>query len=88
MLLIVCKEENNKSSRVVEIEAENRRLQKKLSEFQTEFKDIKNQEVTIRRLEDRCKELESKAEEIVQQRLSTLERGLREAHVRAQSVAE
>ena len=66
---------------MVEMEAENRRLQKKLSEFQSEFKDIKNQEVTIRRLEDRCKELEGKAEEIVQQRLAALERGLREAHV-------
>lgn len=65
------------------MEAENRRLQKKLSEFQSEFKDIKNQEVTIRRLEDRCKELESKAEEIVQQRLGALERGLRETHVRS-----
>ncbi len=38
---------------------ENRRLQKELEEFHKEFQEIQNQEVTIRRLEEKIRDYET-----------------------------
>lgn len=46
-------------SQLTQLVAQNAKLQKELQEFQTEAKGIKNQELTIRKLEERCKTLEA-----------------------------
>lgn len=46
-------------SQLAQLGAQNAKLERELQEFQTEAKGIKNQELTIRKLEERCKSLEA-----------------------------
>jgi hypothetical protein len=48
------------SNRVGELDIENRKLRTELEEFRKEFQEVKNQEVTIRRLEDKIADYETK----------------------------
>ncbi len=45
---------------MIELEIENRKCKTELEEFRKEFQEIQNQEVTIRRLEDKIADYESK----------------------------
>lgn len=46
-------------SQLAQLGSQNAKLERELQEFQTEAKGIKNQELTIRKLEERCKTLEA-----------------------------
>jgi hypothetical protein len=46
-------------SQLAQLVAQNAKLHRELQEFQTESQGIKNQELTIRKLEERCKALEA-----------------------------
>jgi hypothetical protein len=50
---------------VTRLQVEQRRLERELADFQTEARGIKNQELTIRRLEERVRVLESELEDKV-----------------------
>jgi homeobox protein cut-like len=57
-------------------------LQKEVEEFHKEFQEIQNQEVTVRRLEERLREYESQMEELVTDKVKARERELTEEHNR------
>lgn len=59
-----------------ELQLENERLQSTIKEYHAEFAEIKNQEVTIKRLQDKLDEYEKKTEETVQHRVREKERQL------------
>lgn len=46
-------------SQLAQLIAHNAKLEKELQEFQAEAQGIKNRELTIRKLEERCKSLEA-----------------------------
>eukprot|EP01116_Phalansterium_solitarium_P014863 TRINITY_DN3274_c0_g1_i2.p1 TRINITY_DN3274_c0_g1~~TRINITY_DN3274_c0_g1_i2.p1 ORF type:complete len:434 (-),score=142.96 TRINITY_DN3274_c0_g1_i2:1182-2483(-) len=73
-------EDSGKSSRVSELEMENRKCKSELEEFRKEFQEIKNQEVTVRRLEDRIADYESKMEDLIKQRVAESEAKFKEQH--------
>eukprot|EP00794_Sanderia_malayensis_P014305 gene14305-15793_t len=52
-----------------DLEIENQKLRETLDEYHVEFKEVKNQEVTIKELRERLKELEEKNEEKLQAKL-------------------
>ncbi|KAN0040502.1 hypothetical protein ACTA71_008839 [Dictyostelium dimigraforme] len=58
-------EECTKVDQTTKLEIENRKLQMQLTDFKKEFQEIQNQEVTIRRLEDKIKEMNSERSEFV-----------------------
>lgn len=47
-----------KDAKLFELESENRKMKVELEEFRTESTHLKNQQATIRRLEDRTRQLE------------------------------
>lgn len=53
---LICVQE--KDSKLSELESENRKMKVELEEFRTESTHLKNQQATIRRLEERCRQLE------------------------------
>lgn len=85
----ITQEESLKSSRVSELEMENRKYKTELEEFRKEFQEIKNQEVTIRRLEDKIAEYEQRVwlpweiltnqmEQIVEERMKNNDSSMKE----------
>lgn len=60
-----------------ELEIENEKLQATIKEYRTDFADIKNQEVTIKRLQDKIDALESDIEATVSKRVAEKERQLK-----------
>ncbi|KAM9991941.1 hypothetical protein ACTFIZ_012602 [Dictyostelium cf. discoideum] len=58
-------EECSKVDQTTKLEIENRKLQMQLTDFKKEFQEIQNQEVTIRRLEDKIKEMNSERSEFI-----------------------
>lgn len=50
-----------KDSKLSELEFENRKMKVELEEFRMEATHLKNQQATIRRLEERCRQLEQQA---------------------------
>ena len=71
-------EESQKSSKVGELELENKKLRTELEEFRKEFQEVQNQEVTIRRLEDKINEYQSKMDQIIQERTVQTEQQLKD----------
>ena len=65
-----------KSERVQDLEIENKQLRETLDDYNVEFAQVKNQEVTIKMLKDKIKEMEEKSEQIVQQRIKEKEKEL------------
>ena len=63
---------------VGKLELDNKNLRSQIEEFQQEFKDIKNQEVTIRRLEDKIKDYETRLDSIVNVQVQDSEDKIRE----------
>lgn len=47
-----------KDLKILEVESENRKMKVELEEFRTEATHLKNQQATIRRLEERTRQLE------------------------------
>ena len=63
-----------KCERVSDLEIENKQLRETLDEYNNEFKEVKNQEVTIKMLKDKIKDLEEKSEVYLQQRIKEREK--------------
>ncbi|KAL5722201.1 hypothetical protein ACHQM5_005747 [Ranunculus cassubicifolius] len=61
-----------------ELELENRKMKIELEEFRIEATHLKNQQATIRRLEDRTRQLEQQMEEKVKEIVEIKQRGLAE----------
>ncbi|XP_057447077.1 protein CASP-like isoform X2 [Lotus japonicus] len=61
-----------------EIESENRKMKVELEEFRTEATHLKNQQATIRRLEERNRQLEQQMEEKVKEIVEIKQRSLAE----------
>lgn len=59
----------HKASSAGRLELENKNLRSQLEQYQQEFKDIKNQEVTIRRLQDQVKEYEGRMDSLVEEKM-------------------
>jgi hypothetical protein len=55
-------DDSHKSNVITELEIENKKYKTELEEFRKEFQEIQNQEVTIRRLEDKITDYESKVQ--------------------------
>lgn len=65
-----------KAHRVSDLEIENKQLRDTLDEYNHEFAEVKNQEVTIKQLRDRLKECEDKIEATAEARSKEKEREL------------
>lgn len=69
-----------RAERAQDLEIENKQLRETLDEYNTEFAEIKNQEVTIKNLKEKIKELEEKSEQHIQTRLNEKEKELRKLY--------
>ncbi|UJR22316.1 hypothetical protein I4U23_025378 [Adineta vaga] len=65
-----------RSEKVSDLEVENQKLRETLDEYNHEFADVKNQEVTIKQLREKIKDLEEKTESTLQQRIKDKEKEL------------
>ena len=65
-----------KAERVQDLEIENKQLRETLDEYNNEFAHVKNQEVTIKQLKEKIKDLEEKIEQTVQSKLKEKEKEL------------
>ncbi|XP_050409044.1 homeobox protein cut-like 1 isoform X2 [Patella vulgata] len=65
-----------KAHRVQDLEIENKQLRETLDEYNHEFAEVKNQEVTIKQLKDKLKEHEDKLESTAESRAKEKEREL------------
>lgn len=66
------------SSRVTELESENRKMKHELEEYRTEAAHLRNQQATVRRLEERNRQLEQQMEEKVKEIVEIKQRSLAE----------
>lgn len=57
-LLVYCWFNQDQDQKLSELESENRKMKLELDEFRTEASHLKNQQATIRRLEERNRQLE------------------------------
>ncbi|WRX18047.1 CASP [Theobroma cacao] len=64
--------------KISELESENRKMKVELEEFRTEAMHLKNQQATIRRLEERTRQLEQQMEEKVKEIVEIKQRSLAE----------
>lgn len=67
-----------KDMKISDLESENRKMKVELEEFRTEATHIKNQQATIRRLEERTRQLEQQMEEKVKEIVEMKQRSLAE----------
>ncbi|CAF0955737.1 unnamed protein product [Brachionus calyciflorus] len=65
-----------KAEKVQDLEIENKQLRETLDEYNAEFAEVKNQEVTIKNLKEKIRELEEKSELQIQSRLKEKEKEL------------
>ncbi|KAL5016643.1 hypothetical protein ScPMuIL_006232 [Solemya velum] len=65
-----------RAQRVQDLEIENKQLRETLDEYNHEFAEVKNQEVTIKQLRDKLKESEDKTESAAEARAKEKEREL------------
>ncbi|KAJ0407916.1 hypothetical protein P43SY_009203 [Pythium insidiosum] len=56
------------SPKLAELEDDNKRLKRELHEYEVEFSSLKNQEITIRRLEDQLSKMEHDMEEVIHEK--------------------
>eukprot|EP00249_Psilotum_nudum_P010732 c22726_g1_i1 orf=256-2385(+) len=66
------------ASKVTELESENRRMKHELDDYRTEATHLKNQQATVRRLEERNRQLEQQMEEKVKEIVEMKQRSLAE----------
>ncbi|KAM0049705.1 hypothetical protein Hdeb2414_s0008g00289041 [Helianthus debilis subsp. tardiflorus] len=67
-----------KDVKIADLESENRKMKVELEEFRTEATHLKNQQATIRRLEERTRQLEQQMEEKVKEIVEMKQRSLAE----------
>ncbi|PSR95722.1 Protein CASP like [Actinidia chinensis var. chinensis] len=67
-----------KDLKLSEVESDNRKMKVELEEFRTEATHLKNQQATIRRLEERTRQLEQQMEEKVKEIVEIKQRSLAE----------
>ncbi|KAL0490394.1 chromosome segregation protein SMC [Acrasis kona] len=72
--------ERKKLTKSHELEAENEKLKIRISEYEQEFKGLKNQDVTIRQLEEKNVELERMFQEQIQKQLNQKQQELNSIH--------
>lgn len=65
-----------KAHKVQDLEVENRQLKGRLDEYNSEFAEVKNQEVTIKQLREKLKEFEEKLESTAQAKAKEKEKDL------------
>jgi homeobox protein cut-like len=65
-----------KAERVTDLDIENQQLRETLDEYSNEFAHVKNQEVTIKQLKDKIKDMEEKSEQQLQLRIKEKEKEL------------
>ncbi|CAA0829179.1 Protein CASP [Striga hermonthica] len=75
-----------KDARLSELESENRKMKVELEEFRTESTHLKNQQATIRRLEERTRQLEQQMEEKVKEIVEIKQRNLAEENQKTMEV--
>ncbi|KAL9980107.1 hypothetical protein ACROYT_G008650 [Oculina patagonica] len=68
--------QQQKVSKLQDYEIENKQLRETLEEYNTEFAEVKNQEVTINRLKEKLREYEDKMEDRVQARVKEKEKDM------------
>ncbi|XP_068748257.1 protein CASP-like isoform X1 [Montipora capricornis] len=68
--------QQQKVSKLQDYEIENKQLKETLEEYNTEFAEVKNQEVTINRLKEKLREFEDKMEDRVQARVKEKEKDI------------
>ncbi|PRP81469.1 hypothetical protein PROFUN_10999 [Planoprotostelium fungivorum] len=76
--LSALQEETHRSGKIVDLESENRKLRAELDSFKREFSGVKNQEVTIRALEDQLNEYKQQTEAVISERIKGSERQVAE----------
>lgn len=75
-----------KDAKLFELESENRKMKVELEEFRTESTHLKNQQATIRRLEERTRQLEQQMEEKVKEIVEIKQRNLAEENQKTMEV--
>ncbi|KAL3835136.1 hypothetical protein ACJIZ3_009872 [Penstemon smallii] len=75
-----------KDVKLSELESENRKMKVELEEFRTEATHLKNQQATIRRLEERTRQLEQQMEEKVKEIVEIKQRNLAEENQKTMEV--
>ncbi|CAN6479979.1 unnamed protein product [Victoria cruziana] len=65
-------------AKLVELESENRKMSHELEEFRTEAAHLRNQQATVRRLEERNRQLELQMEEKIKELVEVKQRSLAE----------
>ncbi|KAG6416259.1 hypothetical protein SASPL_123685 [Salvia splendens] len=75
-----------KDAKLFELESENRKMKVELEEFRTESTHLKNQQATIRRLEERTRQLELQMEEKVKEIVEIKQRNLAEENQKTMEV--
>ncbi|CAH3021307.1 unnamed protein product [Porites evermanni] len=68
--------QQQKVAKLQDYEIENKQLRETLDEYNTEFAEVKNQEVTINRLKEKLREYEEKIEDRVQARVKEKEKDI------------
>ncbi|CAH3149796.1 unnamed protein product [Porites lobata] len=68
--------QQQKVAKLQDYEIENKQLRETLEEYNTEFAEVKNQEVTINRLKEKLREYEEKIEDRVQARVKEKEKDI------------
>eukprot|EP01104_Vermistella_antarctica_P012143 TRINITY_DN3467_c0_g2_i1.p1 TRINITY_DN3467_c0_g2~~TRINITY_DN3467_c0_g2_i1.p1 ORF type:complete len:705 (+),score=238.54 TRINITY_DN3467_c0_g2_i1:573-2687(+) len=79
--------DDRKSGRINNLEMQNRKLQQELEEFRKEFQDIQNQEVTIKRLEEKVKGYDTSMETLVTEKTKKIEAEIRGESERKEAAA-
>ncbi|KAG5522608.1 hypothetical protein RHGRI_034684 [Rhododendron griersonianum] len=77
---------SEKDLKLSELESDNRKMKVELEEFRTEATHLKNQQATIRRLEERTRQLEQQMEEKVKEVVEIKQRSLAEENQKTMEV--
>lgn len=75
-----------KDAKLSDLESENRKMKVELEEYRTEATHLKNQQATIRRLEERTRQLEQQMEEKVKEVVEIKQRSLAEENQKTMDV--
>lgn len=78
----ISAEASNKGKNHTKLEIQNQKLQNELEEFRREFQDIKNQEVTIKRLQEQVKQYEMKLDDMTATKVAEKEQQLQQEYNR------
>jgi homeobox protein cut-like len=80
--------DQKRSAATKELEIENKRLQSTIAEYHEEFAQVKNQDVTIKRLQDKLDEYEKSLDETIAGRVKDAERQLQSSFSQKQRDVE